>query len=58
MPAACSSTLPATVFELKALTVLTARVVPAGIVAAFTDDAATRTEITEITAMTFVCFIF
>jgi hypothetical protein len=38
--------------------VLTVSVVPAGIVAAFTDEAATQAEITEITAMTFVCFIF
>ena len=40
------------------LTVLTVSVVPAGIVAAFTDEAATHAQMTEITAMTFVCFIF
>jgi hypothetical protein len=33
-------------------------VVPAGIVAALKDEAATQAHTTEATAMTFVCFIF
>ena len=37
---------------------LTVIVVPAGSVAAFKDEAATQAQTTEITAMTFVCFIF
>ena len=50
--------LPATVFELNELTVLTVIVVPAGSVAAFKDEATTQAQTTEIAAMTFVCFIF
>ena len=51
-----SKLLPVGVFELKELTALTVIVVPAGIVAAFTDEAATHAHITDIKAI--VCFIF
>jgi hypothetical protein len=53
-----SKVLPTAVFELKELTALTVSVVPAGIVAAFTYEAAAQAQRTEITAMTFVWFIF
>jgi hypothetical protein len=51
-----SKLLPVGVFELKELTALTVIVVPAGIVAAFTDEAAMPAPITKIRAI--VCFIF
>src|SRR5215471_18977493 len=52
-----SKLLPTEVLEVKELTALTVIVVPAGIVAAFTDEAATQAQTTEITATIFVCFI-
>src|SRR4030095_1877894 len=53
-----SKLLPTTVFELKELTLLTMSVVPAGMVAAFTDETATQAQMTDVSAMIFVCFIF
>src|SRR5262245_23117239 len=52
-----SQVLPTGVFEVKELTALTVIVVPVGSVAAFTDEAATQAQTTEITAMTFACFV-
>src|SRR5207247_4960770 len=53
-----SKVLPTTVFELNALTVLTVIVVPAGSVAAFVDELAMQPQITAITEMILVSFIF
>jgi hypothetical protein len=52
-----SKLLPATSFEVTRLTVLTVSVVPAGIVTAFKDVAATQAQITAITEILFVSFI-
>src|SRR5215510_2163610 len=52
-----SQVLPTGVFEVNELTLLTVSVVPAGIAAAFADEAATQAQTTEITAMTFVSSI-
>src|SRR5215471_15256632 len=46
-----SQVLPTTVFELNELTALTVSVVPAGIVAAFADEAAIQPQITAITEL-------
>lgn len=52
-----SKVLPTGVFELKELTELTLSVVPAGIVAAFKDEAAAAAQITAINATNLFCFI-
>jgi hypothetical protein len=52
-----SKLLPTTVCELMRLTVRTVSVVPAGIVAAVTDEAATHAQMPRITAIILVSFI-
>jgi hypothetical protein len=53
-----SKVLPTAFCEVIRLTVLTVIVVPAGIVAAFTDDAATQAQIAAITPIGVVSFIW
>jgi hypothetical protein len=53
-----SKLLPATVCELMRLTVLTVSVVPAGIVVAFKDEAATQTQHVAITPINLLGTIF
>src|SRR6266513_2913078 len=53
-----SKLLPGTVCELMRLTVLTVSVVPAGIVAAFKDEAAKQAQHVTISRMNLFCTIF
>ncbi|HEU5245834.1 MAG TPA: hypothetical protein VFU09_01975 [Candidatus Udaeobacter sp.] len=53
-----SKLLPGTVCELMRLTVLTVTVVPAGIVAAFKDEAAKQAQHMAINAVDLFCIIF
>jgi hypothetical protein len=53
-----SKLLPGTVCELMRLTVLIVNVVPAGIVAAFKDEAAKQAQHVMISRINFFCIIF